>query len=104
MPRNYHDIGGLPAGAVAKTERELLPWEWQCEAIRGLLGNAMNRLISLDELRRSFETFGYPLYGALEFYERRLEAMLRVLDEKGVVERDELERRIERLRAARAAG
>lgn len=95
MPnRNYHDIGGLPAGPVTRDEPPWQHWEKEVEAIRNLLGDGNRRLVSLDEMRRGFETFGESLYASLGFYERRLEAMLRILEEKGVVARDEVERRV----------
>lgn len=100
MPkRGYHDIGGLPAARFVPTDEPWLFWEKQSEAIRNLLGESARRLASLDEIRRGFETMGEDLYGQLTFYERRLEAMIRILEEKGVVTRAELEERIAKRRA-----
>lgn len=92
--RGYHDIGGLPGERVSLSDDPWAPWAKQFEAIRSLLGDGMRRLVTLDELRRAYETYGEQKYNALPFYERRLEAMLYILDEKGVIRREELERRI----------
>ena len=102
--RGYHDIGGDPAGEVPKTELPWLYWEKQVEAIRNLLGDGVRRLLSLDELRRGFESFGEEKYKSLSFYRRRLDAMIDILVEKGVFTREELESELaaaeERWRAA----
>jgi nitrile hydratase subunit beta len=89
--RGYHDIGGDPAGPVPQEELPWLHWEKQVEAVRNLLGDSMRRFVSLDEMRRGFESFGAEKYKALSFYRRRLEAMIDILEEKGVVTRKELE-------------
>lgn len=95
--RHYHDIGGEPAGPVVRDERPLQHWEWETEAIRGIL-EKKSRLVSLDEIRRCFETFGYDKYGR-GFYERRTEALAMLLVEKGVLTRAEIEARMEAIRA-----
>jgi nitrile hydratase subunit beta len=89
--RGYHDIGGKAAGPIPKAELPWLHWEKQVEAIRNLLGDGTRRVVSLDEMRRGFESFGEEKYAALSFYRRRLEAMIDILVEKGVFMRKELE-------------
>ncbi len=98
-PRGYHDIGGDAAGKIPMTELPWMHWEKQTEAIRNLLGDGTRRIISLDEMRRGFESFGAEKYKALSFYRRRLEAMIDVLIEKGVIEREELDAAIAETRA-----
>lgn len=94
-PKGYHDVGGDPAGAIPKIDLPWLHWEKQVEAIRGLLGDGTRRIVSLDEVRRGFESFGVDKYNALSFYRRRLEAMTDILIEKGIVSRTELDAAIE---------
>lgn len=89
--RGYHDIGGDPAGPVPKVELTWLDWEKRVEAIRNLLGDSTRRLVSLDEMRRGFESFGIEKYKALSFYRRRIEAMIDILEQKGVLTRAELD-------------
>lgn len=90
-PKGYHDVGGDPAGDIPMLDLPWLHWEKQVEAIRGLLGDGTRRIVSLDEVRRGFESFGIEKYNTLSFYRRRLEAMTDILIEKGVVSRVELD-------------
>ena len=55
------------------------------------MGDSTRRLVSLDEMRRGFESFGIEKYKALSFYRRRIEAMIDILEEKGVLTREELD-------------
>ncbi len=98
--RGYHDIGGMAAGSVCKDEFPFADWQKRSEAIRGAL-EAKDRSVSLDEIRRVFETFGADLYGTLGFYERRAEALTRLLDEKGIVPAAEVRARMEEIAAMR---
>ncbi|WP_158811841.1 SH3-like domain-containing protein [Beijerinckia sp. L45] len=102
--RGYHDIGGDPAGPVPKTELDWVGWEKRVEAIRNLLGDSTRRVISLDELRRGFESFGAEKYKKLSFYRRRIEAMIDILEEKGVLTRAELDAKVEGMFPPEAAG
>ena len=99
-PRGYHDIGGAPAGPVEKREVPPSDWGILSEALRNAM-HRRHRNISLDELRRTFETMGEDLYASLGFYERRTEALARMLEEKGVLTRAAIEARMEAIAAAR---
>lgn len=89
--KGYHDIGGQPAGQIPKLELPWLHWEKQVEAIRNLLGDGTRRVLSLDELRLGFESFGVEKYRKYSFYRRRLEAMVDILIKKGVFSRKEFD-------------
>ena len=93
--RGYHDIGGDNAGSIPKEELPFLHWEKQTEAIRNLLGDGTRRIVSLDEMRRGFESFGEDRYRKYSFYRRRLEAMIDILVEKGVIDQQELDAAID---------
>ncbi|MFM9880788.1 MAG: hypothetical protein ACKVOO_10310 [Burkholderiaceae bacterium] len=95
----YHDVGGQAAGPIAKTELPFQHWEKQSEAIRNLLGDSARRVISLDEIRLGFESFGLDKYQAYSFYRRRLEAMLDTLEKKGLLTRDEFEQELARVQS-----
>lgn len=99
MARGYHDIGGDAAGPVPQVDLPWLHWEKQVEAVRNLLGDGTRRVVSLDELRHGFETFGDTKYKTLSFYRRRLEAMIDVLEWKGIVTRKELAEQVKKVRA-----
>jgi hypothetical protein len=98
--RGYHDIGGLPGGPVIQDEHLFEGWQALSESIRGAL-TARGHNVTLDELRRSFESFGVDLYKKLGFYERRTEALCRLLAEKGFFSVEEVHARMEQLAAAR---
>lgn len=98
--RGYHDIGGLPGGPVEQQEYGFADWQKLSEAIRGALEHK-DRSVSLDEIRRVFESFGSKLYDSLGFYERRAEALAALLNEKGILPRDVLEQRMTAIAAAR---
>lgn len=100
--RGYHDIGGDPAGPVPKEQLPWLHWEKQVEAIRSILGDATRRMVSLDEMRHGFESFGADKYRSLSFYGRRLESMLDILERKGMVTRAEVAKRAAEIKARRA--
>jgi len=91
MTKGYHDIGGDTAGPIPQEELPWLHWEKQVEAIRNLLGDGTRRIVSLDEMRRGFESFGEDKYKALSFYRRRLEAMTDILVEKSIITKQELD-------------
>ncbi|HET6829034.1 MAG TPA: hypothetical protein VFH35_10160 [Ramlibacter sp.] len=95
----YHDIGGMPAGEIPKVELPWMHWEKQSEAIRNLLGDSSRKMVSLDEIRLGFESFGLEKYAGYSFYRRRLEAMLDVLIAKGVFTREEFDAELAQARA-----
>ena len=94
----YHDIGGFPAGTISKVELPWMHWEKQSEATRNLLGDSSRRMVSLDEIRLGFESFGKEKYASYSFYRRRLEAMVDTLVAKGVFTREEYETDVEQAR------
>ena len=104
MTRGYHDIGGDPAGPIPKEQLPWLHWEKQVEAIRTVIGDATRRLVSLDEMRDGFESFGADKYRSLSFYRRRLESMLDILERKGVVTRAEVMQRVAEIEARENSG
>ena len=69
----------------------------------GLLGDPVRRMVTVDEMRRAFESFGEEKYNTLSFYERRLEAMLDILTEKGLIDREQFMARVDAALKQRAA-
>ncbi len=104
--RRYHDMGGLPAGPVERTEHEFEPWEHKTDAIVRLLSEpGRGPLLRVDEMRRAIEEMGGNIYEELTYYERWIAATTNVMLEKGVFSVDELGEAIEAVRAKqRAAG
>ena len=99
MTRAHHDLGGLPAGPIDRTERELEPWEKRVDAILRLLSEPDRAIISVDEHRRAVEGLGAEAYDRLSYYERWITAIANLLLEKGILTTEELGRKLDDVRA-----
>lgn len=97
--RAYHDIGGLPGGPIDKTVHDVPDWALLAEGLRGVLGERYR----LHEQRRVIEELGPELYAKLGYFELRVEAMARILSEKGIVTAEELDARYMRLKDRKAS-
>jgi hypothetical protein len=92
--RGYHDLGGLPAGAVPLEVTEARPWEKLSVVVGNVLGATGARLIRTDEVRRTREEMGVELYNELGYFEKGIESLSRLLVEKGMLTREEIEARM----------
>ena len=101
-PRAHHDMGGLAAGEMARTEHDYALWEKRVDALMVLLSHRDRRLLSVDELRRNIEGLGAEAYEQMSYYERWIHAITQTLLQRGVITVDELGRRIELIRAREA--
>ena len=97
--RRHHDMGGLDAGPVEPTEHDYLPWEKKVDALVRLAGGAGNKMIVMDELRRSIEDLGHGAYDEMGYYERWISAFTNLMIEKGFISVDELGRKMEEVGA-----
>jgi len=100
--RGHHDMGGLSAGPVERSEHDYAHWEKRVDALMVLLSAPERRLLRVDELRRNIESLGPDAYDTMSYYERWIAAITRVLVERGVLTSDELGRRIEAVKAREA--
>jgi hypothetical protein len=92
VERAVHDRGGWATDApIDRTEHELADWELLVDAIVGALGGS--GVLNVDELRRGIESMPAPEYERASYYERWLYSVETILEEKGVLEPGELERR-----------
>jgi hypothetical protein len=98
--RGYHDLGGLEAGPVDRSQHDHALWEKRVDAMLVLL--AGKGLITVDELRNGIETLGADAYERLTYYERWIASITRALVACGAITTDELGRRM--ADAARRAG
>jgi hypothetical protein len=90
--RGYHDIGGLPLGAIERSEHDYALWEKRVDAMFLLLSR--KGLVTTDELRLGIETLGADAYERLSYYERWIASITRALVARGVITTDELGRRM----------
>jgi hypothetical protein len=93
-PRGIHDLGGLPAGEIDRSEHQNDFWEQRVDALQRALGLLDPPLVRTDELRRAIEGIGAQAYDRMSYYERWITAITEVLMEKGVITVDELGRKI----------
>lgn len=85
------DIGGDPAGPIPMEDHEQLFWEKQMIAAFNLL--QVKNIVATDEFRRTVEEMTPEAYANSTFYGRRLDGMVRLLIEKGLIEEAALEAR-----------
>lgn len=89
-----HDRGGLPdAGPITRAEHELTMWEKRTDALLMLLSGPGRQMIRVDELRRAIESLPPDAYEKLSYYERWISAIETLLVEKGVVTKEEIDRK-----------
>jgi hypothetical protein len=99
--RGHHDMGGLPAGPVDRHEHVKDAWEKRVDALARLL--SQKKLRRVDEARRAIEALPPDAYDRLSYYERWMAATAQLLLERGVITSDELGRKMEEVRARKAA-
>lgn len=95
--RRHHDMGGLDAGPLEQTEHDHLPWEKRVDAIVRLLSSDKRQLLRIDEVRRGIEDLGPGAYDKYSYYERWISSVTNILIEKGILNVDEIGRRIENI-------
>ena len=97
--RGHHDMGGLPAGPVERSEHDYALWEKRVDALLVLLADKQRRLVRVDELRRGIEQLGPGAYDEMSYYQRWMASIGNNLLEKGVIGVDELGRKMAEVEA-----
>jgi len=90
--RSHHDMGGLPAGRVDRSEHDYAEWERRVDAVAVLLGR--KRRLTVDERRRAIETLTPQAHDALSYYERWVVALGQTLIQRGLLTSAELARKM----------
>ncbi len=101
--RSHHDMGGLPAGPVERSEHDYALWEKRVDALMVLLSAPERRLIRVDELRRNIEALPPDAYDKMTYYERWISSITNTLLQRGVVTSDELGRKMAEVAEREAA-
>jgi hypothetical protein len=91
-----HDLGGQPAGPVDLSAHEPDPWHRLVTALMGALRE--RRLTKVDEMRRAIEDLPADDYRRLGYFEKWAVAVSTLVVEKGLMTRDEIDRRIAALK------
>ena len=82
-----HDMGGSPGGPIDRDQHEVEDWERLADAINSALG--ARGLQTTDELRRAIESL--ENYRDLSYYERWTAATEKLLVEKNILTREEID-------------
>ena len=97
--RHVHDRGGWPdAGPIERAEHEYAIWEKRTDAMLRVLTRDKH-LIRVDELRRAIESISPNDYETMSYYERWITAIEILILEKGLLTREEIDRRVETIEA-----
>ena len=95
MPR-VHDRGGWPTNEpIDQSEHQLMDWERRIDALHAVLG--AKRLRTTDEMRRAIESLPLQEYESMSYYERWTAALEILLLEKGLLTKEEIDRRVSQL-------
>jgi hypothetical protein len=92
--RGYHDLGGLGGGPIDTEVTKAALWEKLAVVIGNALGTKGAKLVRTDEVRRTREEMGAELYNRLGYFEKGIESLRLLLVEKGLINQQELERRM----------
>jgi hypothetical protein len=93
--KRQHDLGGEPAGPIDPSHHEAEPFGKLFTAIFNAL--QQHDVTNVDELRRTLEDLPKAVYDQ-PYYERWGEALCKLLEEKDIVSRAEIERRMAELK------
>lgn len=87
-----HDRGGWPTEErIDRAEHALADWELLTDALLQTL--AAKKVMTVDELRRGIESMEPARYESASYYERWAYSIESILVEKGIVTREEIDRK-----------
>lgn len=90
--RGHHDMGGLPAGPVDRSQHEYAEWERRVDAMSVLVGS--KKLCSVDQRRRNIEALPPEVYDQTAYYEKWVLSLGESLIQRGVITTEELARKM----------
>jgi Nitrile hydratase beta subunit len=96
--RRNNDMGGLPAGPIGPRGHEPEAWEYLLTAIVSTVGPTKAKVHCLDEFRRAREDLEPNFYQSLTYFEMWTHGFVRLMEEKGVLTRAEVEARAAAIR------
>ncbi len=97
--RQYHDMGGLDAGPVDRTEHENDLWEKRIDGLLVALSVRPDPVMRVDELRRGIESLPADAYDAMTYYERWMHSIAAIMVDKGVLTQAEIDARVAEVKA-----
>lgn len=101
IERGHHDIGGLPAGKVRRTEHAYEDWQLRVDALMMLLVGVMGgqKRMTVDELRKNIEALPPADYDRMGYYDRWVMSLTQTMIQRGVITTDELARKMQNVEA-----
>ena len=87
----HHDMGGLPAGKVERSEHDYAEWERRIDALAVLMGA---KGVTVDERRKNIEALAPEDYDRMSYYERWIVSLAQSLLQRGVISTEELARKM----------
>lgn len=94
--QRQHDMGGMKAGPVETADHAAEPWAKLVTSLRAAMGD--HDLMRVDELRRALEELPPETY-AQDYFERWSEAMVDLMEEKGLMTRAEILARMDEIKS-----
>jgi nitrile hydratase subunit beta len=92
IERRHHDMGGLPAGPVDRSDHAYAEWERRVDAMCVLVGN--KKLCGVDQRRRNIEALPLEVYDQTAYYEKWVVSLGESLIQRGVITTEELARKL----------
>jgi nitrile hydratase subunit beta len=92
--RGVHDLGGLPAGTIDRSEHERTFFEQRVDAMMRLLAHPERGHFTVDAMRRAIESLPPDEYFGLGYYERWVRAIRTLVVERGLLTEPEIEARL----------
>ena len=92
IERGHHDMGGLPAGPVDRSQHEYAEWERRVDAMSVLVGN--KKLCTVDQRRRNIEALPPEVYDKTAYYEKWVLSLGESLIQRGIITTEELARKM----------
>jgi hypothetical protein len=96
MSQRQHDMGGMKAGPIACDEHAAEPWAKMITSLAASMRD--HDIMRIDELRRALEDLPEDVYSK-DYFERWSEAMVNLLEEKGLLTREEVMGKMDALKA-----
>ena len=96
MNQRQHDMGGMEAGPIESDEHAAVPWAKMITSLAAAMRD--HDIMRIDELRRALEDLPEDIY-SMDYFERWSEAMVNLLEEKGLLTRDEVMGKMDALKA-----
>jgi hypothetical protein len=99
IERGHHDMGGLPAGKVRRSEHAYDDWQLRVDAMMMLLVGVLGgeRRMTVDELRKNIESLPPADYDKMGYYDRWVVSLTQTMIQRGVITTDELAQKMQQV-------